>query len=291
MPRPTPPAHSADPVPLTIPAHLAGTRLDRAVADLVTGLSRAQAQRLIAAGQVTVNGAAVKPSLPVQPGDTVLVTGPADTAPTTLEAEAIPLEVVYEDDALLVVNKPAGLVVHPAPGHPAGTLVNALLHHTAGTIAGAGAPERPGIVHRLDRDTSGLLVVAKTAAAHAALAPQFADHTVERAYLALVWGTFAERAGTIPYEIVCSITDRAAMFTKSSTSQIPARLATTVPSALKNANVGNELNPSRGRRSSSFFVGSRVVTCKNGTYCLANSWKSSVRRDPPSIRAHGGHGR
>ncbi len=211
MPRPTPPPVSHEPASLTIPTPLAGERLDRAVAEMVAGLTRARARRLIDAGHVLLNGAPGKPSLTVRAGDAVCLTQPVDTGAPTLEPEAIPLDVVFEDEAVLVVNKSAGLVVHPAPGHATGTLVNALLHHTGGALARIGAPERPGIVHRLDRYTSGLLVVAKTPAAHAALGPQFAAHSIRREYLSLVWGTFAERAGTIDAPIGRSVADRKRM--------------------------------------------------------------------------------
>lgn len=205
------PPVSNDPAVLRVPDRLGGERLDRAVAALVPGLSRAQARKLIDAGQVTVNGVAHKASTTVRAGDTVGVDhSPADP-PSAPKPEAIPLDVVHEDDALLVLNKPAGLVVHPAPGHAGGTLVNAVLHHTGGAITSVGDAARPGIVHRLDRDTTGLLVVAKTAAVHTALAAQFAAHDITREYLALVWGTFAETGGTIEAPIGRSVADRKRM--------------------------------------------------------------------------------
>lgn len=198
-------------VTLTIPAALDGVRLDRAVAELVADLSRSQARRLIDAGHVTVNGTAPKGSLALQAGDTVVVDRLPTAEPRTLQGEAMPLSLVHEDEDILVVDKPAGLVVHPAPGHRTGTLVHGLLHHTRGTLAAGSAADRPGIVHRLDRDTSGLLVVAKTAAAHTALAAQFSAHSVRREYTALVWGTFAEQRGTIEAPIGRGVADRKRM--------------------------------------------------------------------------------
>jgi 23S rRNA pseudouridine1911/1915/1917 synthase len=164
---------------------LAGGRLDRLLAHTMPDLSRSAAQRLVESGQVTVNGEPVKASYKVHAGDLVVITLPPilSTAPV---AEAIHLDIVYEDSAILVIDKPAGMVVHPAPGHPSGTLVNALLAHCP-ELAG-GADERPGIVHRLDRDTSGLILVAKTERARRALQRQFKDRSVHKSYLALLHG-------------------------------------------------------------------------------------------------------
>ncbi|PVH29893.1 RluA family pseudouridine synthase [Pararhodobacter oceanensis] len=166
-------------------------RLDKALARDVpeaAALSRSRLMRLIAEGAVTQGGAVVENAKArVAEGDVFLV---RVGMPEELEAapEAIPLDVVYEDDALIVVNKPAGMVVHPAPGTPRGTLVNALLHHCGDSLSGIGGAKRPGIVHRIDKDTSGLLVVAKHDAAHHGLAAQFEAHSAERRYLALVFG-------------------------------------------------------------------------------------------------------
>ena len=164
---------------------LAGQRLDQVLAQLA-GVPRAQAQRWIEAGRVALDGARARASQRVATGAEIAVDPPE---PTPLEArpEAIPLAVLYEDADLIVIDKPAGLVVHPAPGHASGTLVNALLHHCR-DLAGIGGVLRPGIVHRLDRGTSGVLVVAKNDAAHVALAAQFKDHSIERVYTALVRG-------------------------------------------------------------------------------------------------------
>jgi 23S rRNA pseudouridine1911/1915/1917 synthase len=169
-----------------------GLRLDQVLAALVPQHSRSQLQRLIRDGRVTVKGRAVtRPSLQVRAGEPLVVALPAP-APATPEPEDVPLEIVYQDADLAVVNKPAGMVVHPAAGHSAGTLVNALLHHLK-DLSGVGGERRPGIVHRLDRGTSGLMVVAKHDAAHAELARQFHDREVEKDYVALVWGVV--RAG------------------------------------------------------------------------------------------------
>lgn len=167
-------------------------RLDRALAAAAppeAALSRSRVRALIEAGAVARPGGATvrEPSARVKPGEIFEVTLP-EPLPARPEAEAIPLEIVFEDDHLVVVNKPAGMVVHPAPGAERGTLVNALLHHCGAGLTGIGGELRPGIVHRIDRETSGLLVAAKSAGAHQGLAALFARHEVERSYLALVWG-------------------------------------------------------------------------------------------------------
>jgi 23S rRNA pseudouridine1911/1915/1917 synthase len=149
--------------------------------------SRTFIKKLIQSGEVTVNGRIAKPGQPVHPGDRIRLTIP-EPVPLEIGPEPIPLDILYEDSHLLVLNKPAGLVVHPAPGNYAGTLVNALLHHCR-DLSGIGGRERPGIVHRLDKGTSGIMVVAKTDAAHRGLSKQFSDHTIRRSYLALVRGT------------------------------------------------------------------------------------------------------
>jgi 23S rRNA pseudouridine1911/1915/1917 synthase len=162
-----------------------GQRVDSALA-LLSGISRSQARRWIDAGLVRIDGRPCRPSSRVTVGAELDATPPEPVA-SLLTPEAIPLSILHEDADLIVVHKPAGLVVHPAPGHPGGTLVNALLHH-CGDLAGVGGVLRPGIVHRLDRGTSGVLVVAKSDAAHVALAGQFHDHSIEREYRALVRG-------------------------------------------------------------------------------------------------------
>lgn len=166
-------------------------RLDKALSRDVpeaASLSRTRLGRLIADGQVVINGAVVQdPKARVAEGDIAEITVPAATE-SHIGPEDIPLDVVFEDDDLIVVNKPVGMVVHPAPGSPNGTLVNALLHHCGEALSGVGGEKRPGVVHRIDKDTSGLLVVAKSDAAHQGLAAQFEAHTVERYYRAVVYG-------------------------------------------------------------------------------------------------------
>jgi len=179
----------------------AGIRLDRFLSAALPQLSRTRVQALIKCGQVASRGATIEDAkYRVKPGERFELAVPP-AAETTLAAEAIPLDVVYEDDALIVIDKPAGLVVHPGAGQPAGTLVNALIAHCGKSLSGIGGVARPGIVHRLDKDTSGLMVVAKTDQAHRALAEQFADHgrtgEMERGYLALVWGAPSKPQGRI----------------------------------------------------------------------------------------------
>jgi len=163
-----------------------GERLDRFVTNQLAGHSRAQVQRLIADGRVRVRGRSARPNLILHDRDVVQLSLPG-AADSTLAPEALPIEILYEDPDLAVVNKPAGMVVHPAAGHDSGTLVNALLHHLT-DLSGIGGERRPGIVHRLDRGTSGVMVVAKNDAAHQELARQFHDREVEKEYIALVWG-------------------------------------------------------------------------------------------------------
>lgn len=170
-------------------------RLDRVVSARVPGLSRAVAQRLIKTAAVTVNGRLSKPSYRVQVGDEISVHVP-DESPEPVLPEDIPLDVIYEDDVLLVVNKPAGMVVHPALGHPGGTLVNAVLAHCP-QIAQVNGPDRAGVVHRLDKDTSGLILIAKDEATCTALQRQFKRRQVVKTYLALVEGQVQPREGVI----------------------------------------------------------------------------------------------
>lgn len=180
----------------------AAGRLDAWLAERVEGiLSRSRIKALIKEGAVTLNGIlATDPHRKVKPGDEIVVVVPEPEDPEP-KGEAIPLDVLFEDDSLIVIAKPAGLVVHPGAGNWTGTLVNALIHHCGDSLSGIGGVRRPGIVHRLDKDTSGVMVVAKTDAAHQHLAAQFADHgrsgPLERAYLALVWGRPERLAGTI----------------------------------------------------------------------------------------------
>ena len=169
-----------------VPSESTGARLDVFLVSVLAGQSRSNIQRLIKDGRVRVDGREAKPNLPVKAGQAIAVEipEPVDAAPL---AEALPLPIVYQDRDLIVVDKPAGMVVHPAAGHAGGTLVNALLHHVD-DLSGIGGERRPGIVHRLDRGTSGLMVVAKHDAAHEHLSRQFRDREVEKEYVALVWG-------------------------------------------------------------------------------------------------------
>ena len=181
----------------TIAADMDGWRLDRALATLVPTLSRERIKALISTGKVMLGEIATRdPSAKARTGASYILNIPEPT-PSTAEAQDIPLNIVFEDEHLLVLDKPAGLVVHPAAGNLDGTLVNALLHHCAGRLSGIGGVARPGIVHRIDKDTSGLLVVAKTDRAHEGLARQFADHSIERRYLAIVNGLPNPVNGTV----------------------------------------------------------------------------------------------
>src|SRR5215468_5078865 len=178
-----------------------GNRLDRVLAARIAELSRTRIKALILAGEVSLGGRTIRdPGHRVNAGETVAIAIPAPE-PATPEGEAIPLDIVYEDDEIIVIDKPKGLVVHPAAGHASGTLVNALIAHCGESLSGIGGVKRPGIVHRLDKDTTGLMVVAKTDKAHKALSKQFADHgrtgALEREYLAFVWGSPGRPKGTI----------------------------------------------------------------------------------------------
>ncbi|MCI8878106.1 MAG: RluA family pseudouridine synthase [Oscillospiraceae bacterium] len=195
---------------LTAGPEAAGERLDSFLAARLPGLTRSAAARLVETGQVLVDGKPARKSARLAGGETVEVTLP-DPEPADALPQDIPLDVVYEDDDVIVVNKPSGLVVHPAPGHPDGTLVNALLHHCGGSLSGVGGALRPGIVHRIDRDTSGLIIAAKNDAAHQALAAQLADHTLARTYEAVAAGSFREDAGTVDAPIGRCLSDRKKM--------------------------------------------------------------------------------
>ena len=209
---------SPDPVPFTGPIEVVvapesgGLRLDRVLADQVRELSRSRLQVLVRDGAVTIDGATIgDPGRRVKPGERYRIDVPEPTPPLP-GPEAIELAVVYEDAHLIVIDKPAGLVVHPAAGHATGTLVNALIAHCGDSLSGIGGVRRPGIVHRLDKDTSGLLVVAKTDRAHQGLAAQFqshgADGRLERRYLALVWGAPMRQSGVVDAALARSRTHR-----------------------------------------------------------------------------------
>ncbi len=195
IPHPPSDANLLQPNALTVPAESAGCRLDAWLAQTLVGLSRSRIQGLIADGHATVDGHATKASASLVAGQTVCLTIPPST-PAIPRPEAIALDIVFEDDAILVLDKSAGLVVHPAPGHADGTLVNALLHH-CDDLGGIGGVERPGIVHRLDKETTGLMVVAKTDAAMAGLVAQFKSGGVRKVYLAFVHGVPKKPSGII----------------------------------------------------------------------------------------------
>ena len=194
---------------LTAATEHAGVRLD-AFLSADGALTRSQAARLIAEGRVRVNGKPAAKSARLSGGETVTVDIP-QLRETALPPQDIPLDVVYEDDDVIVVNKPTGLVVHPAPGHPDGTLVNALLHHCGDSLSGIGGEKRPGIVHRIDRDTSGLIIAAKNDAAHLALSAQLKDHSLSRTYECLVTGNMKQDSGTVDAPIGRSSADRKKM--------------------------------------------------------------------------------
>jgi 23S rRNA pseudouridine1911/1915/1917 synthase len=195
-------------VEVEIPTEMEGWRIDRSLATLVPTLSRERIKALISSGQVTLDGVLARdPAAKAKGGARYVLTIPAP-ATAHNEAQDIALDIVFEDEHLLVVNKAAGLVVHPAAGNFDGTLVNALLHHCQGSLSGIGGVARPGIVHRIDKDTSGLLVVAKTDPAHVGLAAQFAKHSISRRYAAIVAGRPTTSQGTINAPLARSSTNR-----------------------------------------------------------------------------------
>ena len=187
-----------------------GERLDAAIARLVPELSRSQTQRLLEEGLVTFEGKPLKKNEKSRAGMILDITLP-EAAETDLQAQDIPLDIRYEDRDVIVINKPKGLVVHPAPGHPDGTVVNALLHHCGDSLSGIGGEKRPGIVHRIDKDTSGLLIAAKNDFAHAHLSAQLKDHSLARTYECIVCGNLKEDSGTIDAPIGRHPTDRKKM--------------------------------------------------------------------------------
>ncbi len=195
---------------ISLKADSAGTRLDSFLAEQINDLTRSAAQRLIEEGRVRVNGRAAAKSCRLSGGEEICVSLPEPEC-VDIVAQDIALDIVYEDDDVIVVNKPVGLVVHPAPGHPDGTLVNALLHHCGDSLSGIGGEKRPGIVHRIDRDTSGLVIAAKNDFAHQHLAAQLQDHSLARTYEAVVTGNLREDSGTINAPIGRHHTDRKRM--------------------------------------------------------------------------------
>lgn len=255
-------------------------RLDMFLSAQNARLSRAAAQRWIAHGLVTVNGQRAKSARRVRPGD-VIACNVSERAPRPIDPEALALDVLYEDAEILVVNKPAGLVMHPAPGHWTGTLLNALVYHTgvAGrdtTTAGA-ARERPGLVHRLDKGTSGVLVIAKTDTAHRALSRQFRAHAIGRVYLALVTGS-VRRGGVIERALGRDPRDRRRMSTRAS----PARPASTeyrVVERLGRRATLLEVRPRTGRMHQI-----RVHLSSIGHPLLGDTTYGAAVADPPCER-------
>ena len=185
-------------------------RADAVLAAALDGLTRSAAQRWLEEGRVTQDGAPLKKNARLRPGDELLIS-PPQPEPIDLIPQDIPLDVAYEDGDVIVVNKPVGMVVHPAPGHPDGTLVNALLYHCKNSLSGINGELRPGIVHRIDRDTSGLIIAAKNDRAHLALAAQLQDHSLFRLYHAVAVGSFKEDSGTVSAPIGRHPADRKRM--------------------------------------------------------------------------------
>ena len=196
--------------PLHLRVEQAGRRADQFLADSLPQLTRSAAQKLLEDGAVTLNGKPVKKNYKTVPGDELVVALP-DPAPVDIVPQDIPLDVVYEDEDVIAVNKPVGLVVHPAAGHPDGTLVNALLYHCGESLSGINGALRPGIVHRIDRDTSGLIIAAKNDFAHLALAAQLQEHSMYREYEAVCVGNLKEDQGTVNAPIARHPTDRKKM--------------------------------------------------------------------------------
>lgn len=206
---------------IIITAKESGERLDALLARSIDGLTRSAAQRLLDSGAVTLGDAALKKNYRTREGEEYAIILP-ELSDVPLIAQDIPLDIMYEDDDVIVVNKPRGMVVHPAPGHPDGTLVNALMFHCGDSLSGIGGERRPGIVHRIDKDTSGLLIAAKNDFAHQALAAQLADRSLSRVYEAVVRGRMREDAGTVDRPIGRHPTDRKRMAVAEKNSR-PAR--------------------------------------------------------------------
>lgn len=195
---------------ISVTAQESGERIDALLARLVPELTRSAAQRLLEEGLVTLGGVPVKKNRRTEPGEVYAALLPEPELPEP-EPQDIPLDIVYEDADVVVVNKPRGMVVHPAPGHPDGTLVNALLWHCGESLSGVGGERRPGIVHRIDKDTSGLIIAAKNDFAHLALSAQLADRSLSRVYEAVARGEFREEAGTVDAPIGRHPTERKRM--------------------------------------------------------------------------------
>lgn len=234
-----------EPIALSVDAGAVGQRVDTLLAER-SGASRSQVKRWIELGRVHVAGRAVRASRVLALGETIEA-WPAPPVELSVAAEAIPLVVLFEDMDLIVVDKPAGLVVHPAPGHPSGTLVNALLHHCRGELAGIGGVLRPGIVHRLDRGTSGVLVAAKTDLAHRGLAEQFALHSIERIYRTFVRGQPKPSSGRIDRPIGRHPDDRQRMSVRTRSGRPAATRWRVVGRDRANGIAELEIRPETGR--------------------------------------------
>lgn len=202
-------------IKIEIPDGKKKERIDIFLANSIENATRSRIQKLIKSNLVTVNNKFVKPNYLISPGDKIEITIPVTPRPEETEPEDIPLDIVYEDEYLIVVNKPAGMVAHPALGNYSGTLVNALLNYTQ-KLSKLNEPERPGIVHRIDKDTSGLLLIAKDEWTHAQLAKQFSAHSIDREYWAVCWGLFDDKKGEVIGNIARSKKDRK-IFTVSKT--------------------------------------------------------------------------
>ena len=232
---------------LSIIAEESGERIDALLARTVAGLSRSAAQRLIEKGAVRIGDRPVQKNTRCEAGTEITVTLP-ETEEVPLLPQEIPLDIVYEDGDLIVVNKPRGMVVHPAPGHPDGTLVNALLWHCGDSLSGIGGEKRPGIVHRIDKDTSGLLIVAKNDFSHQALSVQLADRSLSRVYEAVVRGRLREDSGTIDRPIGRHPTDRKrmAVIERNSTRRWMKKVCPSLPRRAESESTLSSLVLSRG---------------------------------------------
>ena len=217
--------------PLHLTADRAGERADQFLARMLPELTRSAAQRLLEEGAVTLGGLPVKKNYKTSPGDQLVLALP-DPASIDVLPQDIPLDVIYEDDDVIAVNKPVGLVVHPAAGHPDGTLVNALLYHCGNSLSGINGELRPGIVHRIDRDTSGLIIAAKNDFAHLSLAEQLQDHSLYREYEAVCVGNLKDESGTVDAPIFRHPTDRK----KMAVNKLQGRRAVTHWSVLEHLN-------------------------------------------------------
>lgn len=195
---------------ITVPEEMNGLRIDKGLSDLLPDQSRSYLKQLLKDGHILLNGNAAKPSTRLQAGDQISVDLPEKVVPD-IEAENIPLDILYEDDDLLVVNKPKGMVVHPAAGHYTGTLVNAVMYHCKGNLSGINGVLRPGIVHRIDKDTTGSVIICKNDAAHQCIAEQLKEHSIKRIYYALVCGNIREGEITVNARIGRDLRDRKKM--------------------------------------------------------------------------------